>query len=312
MADQTSRAPAASTIISGDMVKGILYMLLAMMIIIPVMNTGAKYLQGKYPYGQVLFARYIGHFLCVAVFFATTHGFRVFRAGNFKIQIIRSMLLFSCTACYFYGLQYIELTTAATINFTMPMIVAALAGPVLGERVGWRRYVAVVVGFCGVLLVVQPGGEGFHWAMGLILMTAIMYAAYQLLTRAVSGTDSAETSIIYAALLGSFFSIAMLPGIGNHFVPGLENHTELVMPDNALDWSIFLMLGCAGGFGHYFMTKALGLGEASIISTFTYAQLLGALTLSMLIFGDFPGPMVITGAAIIVGSGIYITLRGNR
>lgn len=312
MADQPSTAPAVRATVSSETVKGILYMLLAMMIIIPVMNTGAKYLQEKYPYGQVLFARYVGHFLCVAGFFAVTHGIRVFRAGNFKIQIIRSLLLFSCTAFYFYGLQYIELTTAATINFTMPMIVTALAGPVLGEKVGWRRYVAVMVGFCGVLLVVQPGGEGFHWAMGLILMTAIMYAAYQLLTRAVSGTDSAETSIIYAALLGSFFSIAMLPGIGNHFVPGLETHTEIILPDNVLDWSIFLMLGCAGGFGHYFMTKALGLGEASIISMFVYAQLLGALSLSIMIFGDFPGPMVITGAVIIVGSGIYITLRGNR
>lgn len=292
-----------------DTLKGILFMLLAVTVMFPIMNTTVKYLQADYPYGQVVFARYAGHMFFVAVFFAWTIGLKVFRTTSFRVQLMRSSLLFACTALYFFSLQHIELATAASIGFSAPIIVTALAAPVLGEKVGIRRYMAVLVGFSGALIIIRPGGETFHWAMILVVGNAVSYALYQLLTRKVSASDSPETSIIYTALIGVILSFVMLPGIGNHLAPGFITDTALVVPNNMWDWALFISMGFLGGFGHYFVGKALGLGEASIITLFGYGQLLGALTLGFFVFSDFPDALTLLGAAIIIGSGLYIAYR---
>ena len=194
------------------------------------------------------------------------------------------------------ALRYIEVPIASAINFTSPIIVTALAIPFLGEKVGIRRWIAVLVGFCGALIIIRPGGAESHWAMLLVLGTAFLYAVYQVLTRKYASSDSAETSIIYIALIGALITTVALP-------------FDYRLPISVLDYGLFILIGFLGGLGHFLIIKAFRLGEASLLSPLNYGQLLMATLLTFLIFCSLPDGMTWLGAGIIVGSGIYITYR---
>lgn len=292
------RSDIAPQLLAQNALRGILYMCLAVSLF-PVMNASVKYLNGFYPVSEVVWARYAGHLAFILIAFMPRHGLSLFKAQRPGTQTLRSLLLLGATAFYFNALTYIPMPTAATISFVSPLIVTALAMPVLGEHVGPRRWIAVVVGFLGAVVIIRPGLGAMHWAVFLALGSASCYALYQILTRRLGSFDSAETTITYTAFVGVVGASLVAP-------------FDWTWPTAALHWVLFIGLGAIGGFGHYFVVKAFQYGSAAVISPFNYVQLVGATVLGYVIFDDFPDIWTWVGAAIIVASGLYITYRETR
>jgi drug/metabolite transporter (DMT)-like permease len=282
----------------GDALKALLLMCLGVSMF-PFLNTGIKLLTPHYSVIEIVWARFAGHLLTMIAVFLPTQGWRVFRANRPVIQITRSFLLLSSTVFSVCGIGYVPLATASAIGFSSPIIVTALSVPLLGESVGPRRWSAVLVGFIGVLIVVRPGGGQLTGATLLLLCAAACYALYQIATRRSTQHDSAETGIIYAALVGTIAMTVLVP-------------FDFETPHQPFDAVLLASLGVFGGVGHYFVIRAFRLGSAALIAPFGYLELVGTTTLGYLVFDNFPDSWTWTGAGLIVASGIYIALRERR
>ncbi|MGB0750542.1 MAG: DMT family transporter [Gammaproteobacteria bacterium] len=276
--------------------RGIGFMCLAVSAFV-FLNAFGKVLSGHgLDTAQIVWSRYLGGFVLMAFMFMPRQGLRVLQTRQPKLQIARSLLLVASSLLYFQGLSYIALPTAAAISFTSPIFITALSMPLLAERVGPRRWAAVVVGFVGAMVVIRPGMEGTHWAVSYIVASTTCSVLYQILTRRVAGQDDAATSAMYPVVLGTLVVSAFA-------------FFEWSMPQTTLDWIIFASLGIFGGGGHYCLTKAYEYGPAAVISPFNYLQLVGATIMGYLLFSDFPDAMTLAGASIIVVSGLYIAHR---
>ncbi|MGH7123020.1 MAG: DMT family transporter, partial [Stellaceae bacterium] len=282
----------------GDALRALVLMCLGACMF-PFLNTGIKLLTSHYSVIEIVWARFTGHFLTMIAVFLPSAGWRVLRANRPAIQIARSFLLLGSTVFSVSGIGYVPLATASAIGFSSPIIVTALSVPLLGESVGPRRWSAVLVGFIGVLIVVRPGAGELTGATLLLLCAASCYALYQIATRRSSQHDSAETGIIYAALVGTVATSLLVPF-------GVE------LPRRPLDAVLLASLGVFGGAGHYFVIRAFRLGPAALIAPFGYLELVGTTTLGYLVFNNFPDSWTWVGASLIVASGIYIVLRERR
>jgi drug/metabolite transporter (DMT)-like permease len=264
-----------------------------------LLNAAVKYLSHDVSMLLLLWARTAAHLAFVVAVFGPGRGRGLFATRDPVSQLVRSVMLLGSTAFNFAALRHIGLATAATINFTSPLIVALLAAPLLGERVGARRWAAVGIGFVGVLVVVQPGADVAQLGALFSLGTAACYALYQLLTRRVAATDPPETTVGYSALVGTAIMSVIVP---------------LAPASRPAAWQGLLMLsmGLTGGIGHYCVARAYLWAPASVVSPFNYIQLLGAAATGYLIFGDVPGPALWVGAALIVGSGLFVAYAESR
>ncbi len=281
--------------ITNHAARGIVYMCLAVGLF-PFLNAAVKLLGETYAVQQVLWVRYLGHFFLMLIIFLPFQGRALFRTQNLGAQLLRSLLLLGSTTSYFVALNYLPLTTAASISFTSPFIVTALSVPLLGERVGPRRWTAVAIGFTGALIIIRPAGASFHGAELFVIASATFYSFYQIMTRRLVGQDSPVTTIIYTAVFG-----ALLTSLVGPFY--------WVTPDEPLNWLLFAATGVFGGLGHLCVVKAFQWAEVSVISPFVYLQLVGAVILGFFIFGEFPDLWTWVGSAIIVACGAYITYR---
>jgi len=282
----------------GDALKAILLMCLGATMF-PFLNTGVKLLTPDYSLIEIVWARFTGHLVIMIIIFLPSEGWRLFRAKRPLLQITRSFLLMGSTAFSVSGLGYVPLATASAIGFSSPIMVTALSVPLLGESVGPRRWIAVLVGFLGVLIIVRPGTGQLSIATLLLLCAAGCYALYQIATRRSTLHDSAETGIVYAALVGTVALSLLLPF-------GFE------MPRRPLDAALLASLGLFGGVGHYFVIRAFRLGPAALISPLGYLELLGTTVLGYLVFDNFPDSWTWIGAGLIVASGAYIAIRERR
>jgi drug/metabolite transporter (DMT)-like permease len=264
-----------------------------------LLNVAAKALTGSLPVVELLWARTAGHLAFVVAAFGPRYGRRLFATRHPAFQLARSLLLLASTAFNFGALRYIDLATAATINFTAPCIVALLAVPMLGERVDARRWLAIGAGFAGVLVVARPGTDVAQLASLLALGTAFCYAGYQVLTRRVAATDPPETTVGYSALVGTVLTTVLVP-------------FSWVPPASWAQLGLLLSMGLTGGFGHYLVARAYVWAPASVVSPFNYVQLLGAAATGYLFFGDVPGPTLWLGAALIIASGLWIAYQETR
>lgn len=269
------------------------------MALLPCLNAAAKYLGHRYATVEIVWARYAGHFAYMVVVFFPRRGLRLFTTTRLWVQVFRSTLLLTATGIYFTALHYTELPTAAIISFVSPFIMTALAGIMLGEPIGPRRWAAVGVGFLGALFILRPGLGAVPLASFLVLISAACNALYQILTRGLATRDSAETSNTYIAVVGFVLTTLAVPFVWR-------------TPDSLFDVLLFVSLGLFGGFGHYFIVKALEWGPAAVIAPLNYGQLLGTVIIGYLAFREFPDFWTWIGAAVIIASGLYIFYRERR
>jgi len=265
----------------------------------PFLNATAKYLSQDYPTAEVIWARNLGHLIFVAALFMPRRGARLFATRNLPFQLSRSFLLLGSTTLFFTALPFVPLTEMSAVSFTGPLMVAGLSVPILHERVGPGRWLAIAAGFLGALIVIRPGGDVAHWASALVLGSALCYAGYQVLTRIVGATDSAETSVSYSALVGTLVMCAVVPFFWK-------------LPQDPRALVLFCAMGLFGGLGHYCVARAYQWGPASVLAPFNYMQLIGAVTLGYLVFGDVPGLWTWLGSALIAASGMYVAYSGRE
>ena len=283
----------------GDRVlRGIVFMLLAVTLF-SGLNASVKFLVVDYSTTQILWARYTGHIIYVFILLAPRRAFSAVKSNRLGIQLSRSVLMVIATVCYYTALRHVALPTAAAVNFTSPLMVALLAIPILGEHVGLRRWAAILMGFGGALVIARPGFGVIHPAVLLVFGTAFCYGLYQVLTRKVAPYDSSETSIIYTALLGFIVTSFIVP-------------FDFKLPENWVDFLVFFAPGFFGGLGHFCLVKAYENGPASAISPFNYTQLVGSVSLSVIIFSEFPDFWTWVGCGIIVASGLYLMHRESQ
>lgn len=257
-----------------------------------------KLLTRHYDTVQIVWGRYVFHAVVFLAIFARTGIVAQMRTARPWLQFSRSAILLLGTLLFFGALRYLPLADAVAINFFAPLLVTAFSIPILGERVGVRRWIAILVGFAGVMVIIRPGLGVMHWAAILPLGTAVCYALYQVLTRIAGRTDHARTSLFWSAAVGTVVMSIIVP-------------FDWTAPD-ALGWVMMAATGCVFGFGHYLLIKGLERAPASVLAPFIYSQLIWAVTLGFLVFGDFPDGFSILGALIVTGSGLYVWHRETR
>ena len=279
--------------------RGIAMMLLAYLCLAFV-DTSAKYLVlVGLPVAQIAFVRYAGHFaLSLGVVARGGIGLHRFGTGHFGLVLLRSGLLVSATVLNFVVLRHLSLTLVSAIMFSAPIIVCALSWPLLGERVGPWRWVAICIGFCGVLVVIRPFDANFHWMIVLVVINSVTMALYSILTRRLAGRVAAETLQLYAGGLGT---IILLP-----FAV-----TTWQSPASGWHWAVMLGLGFWGWSGHELLTRAHWFAPANILMPYTYSFMIYLTITSYLVFDHIPDQWTLIGAGIIVLSGLMIWWREN-
>jgi len=263
------------------------------------LDTTAKYLNTQMDSLQIAWARYTSAFLLTLIISnpVTTPG--LLRTAQPGLQIVRSLVLVGSTALNFLALRWLQLDEALSIIFTVPFFVAAVSGPMLGEWIGWRRWSAIGFGFCGVLVITRPGLGGMHPAAFFSLGAAICYGLYAVITRIVSRTDSNQTSLFYGNMIGALVVLPVIPFVWHE-------------PSN---WIITLMMagtGILGSLGHFCLIAGHKLAPASVLSPFVYTQLIWVVILGFLVFGQVPNSWTMAGAAMVIGSGLYLLYRERK
>jgi drug/metabolite transporter (DMT)-like permease len=263
------------------------------------MNGLVQILSTRYSTEQVVWARASSHFVFIIALFVPPFGMAVVRTAAPKWQVIRSMVHLMSMLFFFSGVKYLPLAQASSISFTAPFFVALLAWPVLGERMTPNRFFAVIVAFVGVLVVIRPGSAVFQWASLYMLCSAFCYGLYQILTRYVAGHDSAETTAVYSALVGTVVMSVWVPFAW----------TPIASWGDA---AMLFSLGIIGGTAHYFVARAMVYAQANIIAPFGYWQLIGAVVVGYFISGYLPDAFTWLGAGIIICAGLYIAWSETR
>jgi drug/metabolite transporter (DMT)-like permease len=271
------------------------------LVLFSLLDASAKYLATAkgLPVTQIVWVRFVVQFVLLLVLvpaFGLLGLKELFATTRLAQQIARSFLMVGTTAFNFLALKYLRLDQTITVVFLAPLVVALLAGPVLGEWVGWRRFVAILVGFLGIVIAVRPGFAAVHPAVGYAFGAMLAYALFMLLTRQLAGHDPPLVTLFYSMFVGTFFGAPLAAG-------------DWVAPPDLATWAMLGSLGILGGTGHYLFIHAYGLAPASSISPFLYLQLLSMTALGYLVFGDVPDAWTLVGAAVIVGSGVYLVHR---
>lgn len=263
------------------------------------LDATAKWLVRDHTLFVVVWARYVGQMVVVTPIAWHRGGHRFWRTRHLKIQLARSLCLVVATVCFFGALRFLPLAEASAITFLAPMFAIFLSMPVLGERPTRARWIASIVGFAGILVLVRPGAAAFHPAAALLVLAALSNALYQLLTRKLPN-DTPYTTLFYSALVGTAFLSLALPV------------ADLPSEVSARDGFFLLVLGVLAGLGHWLLISAFLAAPASLVAPFTYLQMIWATAYGYVIFGQLPDGLSALGMAIIVASGVGLVLHERR
>lgn len=264
-----------------------------------VLDTTAKYLSVQMDILQIAWARYTGAFVLTLFVSNPFTQPGLLRTRNPKLQIVRGLLLVASTVLNFLALHFMQLDEVLSIIFTFPFVVAIASGPLLGEWLGWRRWSAICFGFAGVLVITRPGFGAVHPAALFSLAATICYGIYAVLTRIVSRVDSNQTSLFYNNAIGALVMLPVIPFVWQ-------------APAN---WLVALMLlgtGVLGSLGHFCLIAGHRLAPASVLSPFIYTQLIWVVILGYVVFDHVPTGWTMAGAAMVIGSGLYLLYRERQ
>jgi len=275
-------------------VKAISYNLLAWAIL-PFMDTIAKYLSTELSFFQITWARYF-----FTVFFTLPFMFFFFRKNltwstEPKLQIFRGLTLFFANILFFYSISIISMAKALTLAFVAPLITTALSPFFLGEKVGFRRWSAVIIGFVGSLIVIRPGFIEFNLATVAALGTGLFYGIYLVITRKLHTSDSPLLTLLLTGVVGAIIGSCIVPVVWIN--PSFNQ------------WSLLALMGIFACLGHLFLILSLKYADASKLAPFGYFEIVTNIILGYYFFGDFPHYWTWFGLTIIICSGFYIASR---
>ena len=277
--------------------KAITFNLLAW-VMLPIMDGFAKYLSADLPVLQITWARY---FFTVAFTFPIMFFFyrnQLKWSDKPKLQFIRGLILLIANICFFYSISVISLAKALTLAFVAPLIVTAFSPMFLGEKVGFRRWSAVVIGFIGSLVVIRPGFVEINLASLAALGTGVMYGFYLIITRKLSTSDNPLLTLLLTGVVGAVIISCVMPFVW--VKPSLNQ------------WSMMAAIGVFACIGHLFLILSLKYADASKLAPFSYFEIITNIIIGYYFFSDFPDNWTFLGLFIIVLSGIYISRRESN
>jgi drug/metabolite transporter (DMT)-like permease len=258
-------------------------------------DAALKWLTGGYPVGEIMALRGIFAFLPIAVFAWRAGGWRSLRVRHWHAQSARALFFVASSFIWVFGLIYLPLADAMAATFTGPIMITVLAPFLLGEYVGWRRWAAVVMGFCGILLMIKPTMPGLHLAILIPIVSVMGGVARDIITRRIAGSESSVGTLAFTTSAAILFGFITLP-------------FGWVMPSTH-DWLILAVSGILMGTAHFLYIEALRLAEAVIVMPFKYFNMVWAVALGFVIFGDLPDAWILSGTLLVVISGLYIMRR---
>ena len=264
-------------------------------VILPFMDTIAKYLSSELSFFQITWARYF-----FTVFWTLPFMFFFFRKNlnwseNPKLQILRGLTLFFANICFFYSISVISMAKALTLAFVAPLVTTALSPVILGEKVGIRRWTAVIVGFIGSLVVIRPGFIEFNLATIAALGTGCLYGVYLIITRKLHSTDNPLLTLLITGIVGTTISTLLVPVVW--------------INPSVSQWFLLGIMGIFACLGHLLLIYSLRYADASKLAPFGYFEIITTIILGYYFFGDFPNIWTFLGLFIIISSGIYIFKR---
>jgi drug/metabolite transporter (DMT)-like permease len=263
------------------------------------LDTMSKYLVVYYPASSLVWIRYVLQTVVMAAIFLPRMGMRLLRTTSPGVQFVRGLMLVLSSVVFVIALNHMQIAEVASIVFLAPIIVALAGGPLLGERVSTRTWMALAGGFTGVLLIIRPGGNAFTlWAL-LPLGCAFFFAGYQILTRKLAGHDDPITTLFYPGLIACLVVPPVFPGAFD--IPTVPLHLAMISA-----------IGILGAVGHFLLIRAHGHAPATLLAPFGYTQLLVVLTLGWLVFDQLPDGIALTGIALIAGSGLGLVIASRR
>jgi drug/metabolite transporter (DMT)-like permease len=264
-----------------------------------LVDATAKWLTEGYDPWQIAFiSRIVPIVVALVVAYRETGNPFNFYTRFPKVQVMRAALTIPMIWCFFTGLKLMSLAEAITIAFTAPLFITMLSRPMLGEKIGPRRWGAVAVGFVGILVALRPGVGGIGIGPILVIISAFAYAVSMCLLRRFAGQEPTHNILFYSA-------------IGAFLVGGVNSIPVWVEPD-VTDWGLLLLVGVWGVFGSYAVIRAYRLGEASMLAPLEYTALIWSILFDLWLFQHAPVPAVLFGAAIVIAANVYIAHREHK
>jgi drug/metabolite transporter (DMT)-like permease len=248
------------------------------------------------PIEQIIWVRFCEHLIVTLIMLGPAAIAVSWKTARPGAQFVRSLLMFATTAFNFGALQYLQLDQTVTFFFLSPFLVAVFAGPILGEWLGWRRLLAVSLGFSGVLLVVRPGAGSFQWAFGLAAGATLCVSLYNVWTRLLARYDPPGVTQFYSPLAGIVFAAPF-------GVWGWQ------WPTDILTVALLASLGVSGAVGHWLLISAHHRAPAPVLAPFTYLGLIYMTVIEYAVFGEIPNQWTLGGGAVIISSGLYLLYR---
>ena len=268
-------------------------------LVFALLDGSAKWLVGSMPVIMVVWLRFAIHVVVAGAVLFPVKGLALVRTSHWRWHGVRALMFMAMTGINFWALQYLQLTVTSSIFFSVPLIIALASASFFGERLDAGKWIAIVAGFAGVLVIVRPWGAEFHPAMLASVVNALLYAIFMMMTRRLAAYDSPET-------------IQYLPAVGAAIGLAPFALAAWETPEGWLEWSVACLTGVLGGLGHYLLALAHRYAPASVIAPFLYQQVIYMALFGYLVFGDVPSAWVWLGAAVVVGSGLYLFARERK
>ncbi|MBU2326695.1 MAG: DMT family transporter [Alphaproteobacteria bacterium] len=294
---------------SSDPLRGMILMA-GCMIVLPVMDAIAKYMAtvGGMSPGQITFYRFFFQLASVLPVLIALNGMAAFSARRPWLNLLRGAIHGAASLMFFMAVKYMPLADVFAIYFVEPFILTAMSALFLKEKVGWRRWLAIAVGFGGAMIVIQPSYEIFGLTALLPVACAFLFALYMFLNRAIGEADTPMTMQTMAGIGGTLFmGAALLIGTSAG-----EADFEISLPNSATGFGLLLLLGAISGYIHLLVVRAFRMATLSVLAPFQYFEIIAAVALGHILFDEFPTPSKWLGIAIIVGSGLFILWRERR
>jgi len=262
----------------------------------------SKYVMDTYSVVQVLWFRYLFLVVLSVTIAARRGGLAMMRTQRPWLQVVRSVLLVVQVGLFVYGFKHLQMAHVNSIGAAAPLLVTALSLPILGERVGIRRWIAVGIGFAGVLLVHRPGLGVVHPVSFWVLLGTLLFAVFQIMTRVLARTDSSETTLAYSSVIGAALLTLVVTSYWG----------QVWTTPDVSGWTLLTLVAVLGGVGHFLLIISLQSAPPVVLQPFFYTILVWSTIVGFVVFGDIPDSPTVIGALLIVSSGLYTQFRERR
>jgi drug/metabolite transporter (DMT)-like permease len=282
--------------------------------IFTIQDTTIKWLSGDFPLHEIVFVRAVVATVIMLGVIYLQGGVRLLRTGRPGLHLARGLLVVVTNSCFFAAIVMMPLADAVAVFFVAPLLITALSTIFLGEKVGARRWSAVMIGLVGVVVMLRPGSDSLRLILLLPVVAAVCYAVMQLITRRLGATDGASVMAFYVHLTFVIVGAGMglVCGDGRFEVtdnPSLQFLLRAWIVPSAREFALLLVVGVMSAIGAYLMTQAYRTTEATVIAPFEYAALPFAMLWGLIFFGDVPDSQALLGMVLIVGSGLFVLYR---